>query len=90
MLPRPPRGTPKGFIFLWFFKSFAFLGLLGAILAQHGLLAAPKSLQDTSKSFQYAAKTLPRHTKKLDFSRMFSMVSNPWDFLALSWLNVAS
>ena len=63
MLPRPPRGTPTGFIFLWFFKSFAFLGLLGAILAQHDLLAAPKSLHDTSKRSQDASKTLSRTSR---------------------------
>ena len=45
-------------IFHVFFKVFAFVGLLGAILAQHGLQDDVKSLQHALKGLQDASKNL--------------------------------
>ena len=69
--PRRLRGRPtKTIIFLMFFKVFAFLSLFGAILAQHGLHAAPKTLWtadknllDDSEIVQDASKIAPMASK---------------------------
>ena len=52
-LQEPPRcrqDTPVGHQKDDFFTGFESLGLLGAILAQRGLLDAPNNLQDASKT----------------------------------------
>ena len=56
MPPRRSRGRPKSLSSHCFFNGFAFLGLLGAILVQHGFLDASKSFQDVSKSIQDASQ----------------------------------
>ena len=58
-----PAGGQKAVLFHSCFNGFAFLGFLGAILAQHGLLDAPKSFQDASKRRQDASKTLSRSSR---------------------------
>ena len=55
MPPRRSRGTPKSLIFIGFCNGFAFLGLLGTSLNQHGLQDASKTLQDAFKTLQDAA-----------------------------------
>ena len=63
MPPRRSRGTPNSFILLCFFYGFAFLGLLGTSLTQHGLQDASKTLQDASQNLQDASKTPPDASK---------------------------
>ena len=58
MPPRRSLGTPKSLIFLSFFNGFAFLGLLGTSLTQHGLQDAFKTLHDDSQNLQDASKML--------------------------------
>ena len=49
--------APQNLVFPWFFQCFRVLGLLGPMLAQHGLQDASKSLQEASKIAQDASKT---------------------------------
>ena len=70
MPPRRSRGRSKSLIFLSFFNGFAFLGLLGTSLTQHGLQDASKTLQDAfktlhdaSQNLQDASKTPPRASR---------------------------
>ena len=62
-LSRRSHGVPNSSIFLCFFNGFAFLGLPGAILAQHGLQDTSENLPDASKSRQDApANAVCTHT----------------------------
>ena len=82
MPPRRSRGRPKSFIFQCFFNDFAFLGLLGAILAQHGLQDTSENLQDASKSLQDASQSLQDASKTAqDASKSFQDAAKtlPWD-----------
>ena len=86
-------------IFLVFFKVFAFVGLLGAILAQHGLQDdvkslqnafkglqdASKSLQDGSTSLQNAPKSLQDAPKTPPESSQNRAFHNVFQYIPLSW-----
>ena len=86
-------------IFLVFFKVFAFVGLLGAILAQHGLQDdvkslqnafkglqdASKSLQDGSTSLQNAPKSLQDAPKTPPESSQNRAFHNVFKYIPLSW-----
>ena len=86
-------------IFLVFFKVFAFVGLLGAILAQHGLQDdvkslqnafkglqdASKSLQDGSTSLQNAPKSLQDAPKTPPESSQNRVFHNVFQYIPLSW-----
>ena len=95
----PPTGGQKTLIFLVFFKVFAFVGLLGAILAQHGLQDdvkslqnafkglqdASKSLQDGSTSLQNAPKSLQDAPKTPPESSQNRAFHNVFKYIPLSW-----
>ena len=95
----PPTGGQKTLIFLVFFKVFAFVGLLGAILAQHGLQDdvkslqnafkglqdASKSLQDGSTSLQNAPKSLQDAPKTPPESSQNRAFHNVFQYIPLSW-----
>ena len=97
--PRSPRGRPKNLDFPLFFKVFAFVGLLGAILAQHGLQDDVKSLQhafkglqDTSKSLQDGSTSLQNAPKSLQDapktppeSSQNRAFHNVFKYIPLSW-----
>ena len=86
-------------IFLVFLKVFAFVGLLGTILAQHGLQDdvkslqnafmglqdASKSLQDCSKSLQNAPKSLQDAPKTPPESSQNRVFHNVFQYIPLSW-----
>ena len=94
--PRRPRTSKT-----WFFQGFSdfvrIVGHLGAILVQHGLQDAIKTLQDTSKSLQDALKNLqdalktpprrhpdpPRPPKIIDFPWFFQCFSDLFDLLVI-------
>ena len=86
-------------IFLICLKVFAFVGLLGAILAQHGLQDdvkslqnafkglqdASKSLQDGSTSLQNAPKSLQDAPKTPPESSQNRVFHNVFQYIPLSW-----
>ena len=57
------RGRSKSLIFLGFCNGFAFLGLLGTSLTQHGLQDASKTLQDAFKTLHDASQNLQDASK---------------------------